>query len=266
MLIALVKKILRKAGLEVKRYSAHQSEGRGTMKGALLHAKSLGFLPTVVIDVGAAHGTVDLYEIFPSSHHILVEPLREYEETLQRIVNSLKSAAYIQAAVASFKGNLTINVHPDLVGSSVYLEKEDSNVNGLPREVPCNTLDDVCQDLKDDDRVLIKIDVQGAEKNVLLGAAKTLEKVEYVILEAVFYDFFEGGSTIFDLIDFMNAHGFSIYEFFDPLYRPLDGAMSQIDVAFVKKRGMFRVHHIYATNEQREIQNQNLLRLGKSEG
>lgn len=265
MVKSLVKRILRKLGLEVKRYSPYYDESRGTMKGALLHAKRLGFSPTVVIDVGAAHGTDELYRTFPDSHHILVEPLQEYEETLRGITDVLKSAAYIQAAATNFEGSLTINVHPDLVGSSVYLEKEDSNVNGVPREVSCTTIDHLCENIKDDDVVLIKIDVQGAEKDVLLGATKTLNKVEYIILEAVFYDFFDGGSEIFDLIHFMNTHGFSIYEFFDPLYRPLDGAMSQVDIAFVKKSGMFRFHHVYATSEQREIQNQKLLELGKAE-
>jgi hypothetical protein len=119
--------------------------------------------------------------------------------------------------------------------------------------VPCTTLAHICKNLKEDDSVLIKIDVQGAEKDVLLGAIGILEKVEYIILEAVLYDFFEGGSEIFDLVEFMNSHGFSIYEFFDPLYRPLDGAMSQIDIAFVRKAGMFRSQHFYATREQREL-------------
>lgn len=258
MLKTIVKTALRKVGIEVKRYPPQLSALRGTMKGALLHAKNLGFLPTVVIDVGAAHGTNELYETFPSSHHILVEPLQEYEKALREIVDSLESATYVQAAANDFEGDLTINVHPDLVGSSVYLEKEDSHVNGIPREVPCTTLAYLCKNLKEDDTVLIKIDVQGAEKDVLLGAVEILDKVEYIILEAVLYDFFEGGSEIFDLVEFMNSHGFSIYEFFDPLYRPLDGAMSQIDIAFVKKTGRFRTQHVYATREQRELHIQTL--------
>jgi len=36
---------------------------------------------------------------------------------------------------------------------------------------------------------------------------------------------------------------------------PYDHALSQVDIAFVKKRSLFRKFHGYATREQREKQN-----------
>jgi hypothetical protein len=38
------------------------------------------------------------------------------------------------------------------------------------------------------------------------------------------------------------------------MYRPLDGALSQFDLAFVKESGVFRQQHVYATPEQRRAQ------------
>ncbi|PJF20657.1 MAG: hypothetical protein CUN56_15065, partial [Phototrophicales bacterium] len=56
------------------------------------------------------------------------------------------------------------------------------------------------------------------------------------------------------------AKGFVIYEIADILYRPLDNAAFQMDVAFVKQNGMFRKAHHYATPEQRRLQTEQLRR------
>ena len=47
------------------------------------HVKSLGFYPNTIIDVGVASFTKHLYEAFPDSRIMLIEPLIEFEESLQ---------------------------------------------------------------------------------------------------------------------------------------------------------------------------------------
>jgi hypothetical protein len=54
---------------------------------------------------------------------------------------------------------------------------------------------------------------------------------------------------------FMKERGFVLYDMLGYSYRLLDGAMSQVDLVFVKENGMFRKNHSYATREQREAQN-----------
>ena len=53
----------------------------------------------------------------------------------------------------------------------------------------------------------------------------------------------------------MKMRGFVAYDLFDPQYRLLDGAMSQIDIAFVQDKSKFRKFHFYATGDQRAEQN-----------
>ncbi len=106
---------------------------------------------------------------------------------------------------------------------------------------------------------MIKIDVQGAELDVLQGGINILNDIEYIILETVMFQVFSNGSKCYDIIKFMKEQGFVVYEIFDPIYRPLDGAMSQIDIAFVKERGQFRKYHFYATKEQREMQDKKII-------
>ncbi len=106
---------------------------------------------------------------------------------------------------------------------------------------------------------LIKVDVQGAELDVLMGATKTLSNTEYVILEISFFRFFTGGPQVFDVIRFMKEWGFVPYDIFDYQYRLLDGALSQVDMAFVKETSRFRKFHFYAKRNQREAQNKMII-------
>jgi FkbM family methyltransferase len=247
----LINSTLEPFGLEICRKTIHS---RTSLRGALEHAKNLGFYPNTVIDVGAATGTSALYETFPASKQLLIEPLEEFKPHLDRVTEEFPNSEYVIASASQESGTVTINVHPDLVGSSMYLENEDSDVNGSPRVVPAITLDKICLEKKLDGPFLIKVDVQGAELDVLMGATHILGNTEYVLLEVSFFQFFEGGPQISDVIKFMNEKGFVGYDMFDFQYRLLDGAMSQADIAFVKESGQFREFHFYAKRGQRKTQ------------
>jgi FkbM family methyltransferase len=233
---------------------------RDRLSGALDQLDSLGFAPATIFDVGAAYGGFarDCHAAFPLARLVLVEPLAEYGPSLEQTLRTLPGALLVRAAAAASDGELTFNVHGDLVGSSLYLEQEDSTVNGVPRTVPAVTLDGlrVKHGLKAP--FLLKADVQGAELDVLAGATETLRESEYVVLEVSFFEFFRGGPLFHEVVAFMQARGFVPYDVFGFQYRPLDGALSQADVAFVRERGPFRQHHFYATREQREQQDRSL--------
>jgi FkbM family methyltransferase len=257
--ISLVKKILGLCGLEVRR--VQNQVPRYTMRGFLQQAVKNGLLPMTVIDVGAATGTPAIYESFPDAYHLLIEPLEENIPYLEKWKSKLKYSDYILAAAASYSGEVVINVHPDLVGSSIYKENEDSDVNGLARTVSAVTLDQIYLEKKLNRPCVLKVDVQGAELDVLIGAALTLENSELVVLEIVFFDFFDNSFNAFNCINFMKEKGFVIYDIFDISYRLLDGAMSQADFAFVKEDSKLRQYHYYATREQRTIQDKMLLNI-----
>ena len=250
----IIRVFLQRAGFET--ISHAKVVDRQTLRGSLEHSRDMGFSPGTVIDVGAANGTLELYETFPDSRHVLIDPLEENSSCLEKIVKGLPNAEYVNAAVTKQKGSVTINVHPDLHGSSLYLECEDSDVNGVPRTVPAITLDGLYEEHGLNGPFLIKIDVQGSELDVLSGAVKLLEVTDFVILEACLFGFFVGGPQFYDIVDFMKVSGFVVYDILVPLYRPLDGAMSQVDLVFVKENGLFRKYHYYATKEQRATQNE----------
>ena len=257
-LLELVNAVLGRIGLELRRRSGDRH--RQSLRGALEHLRGQGFRPATSIDVGVATGTFELYTTFPTSRHLLVEPLEEYRPHLDEIVRSYPGASYELAAASEQSGEIVIHVHPDLFGSSTYLERDDPDVNGIPRVVPTVSLDELCSERELPGPYLLKIDVQGAELDVLRGAKQVLERSEYVVLEAVLYHYFENGPRMADLLRFMEERGFALYDVIDPLYRPLDNALSQVDLAFVREDGPFRRQHIFASSAQRSAWNDRLAR------
>ena len=239
-------------GLEIR---MKKDQERATMRRCLEEAAKNGLKPATVIDVGAASGTLELYETFCDAHFLLVEPLEEFAPVLQEVMAGLKKVDHYFGVASSKPGRVTINVHPDLVGSSMYQEKEDSDVNGIPRVIEAITLNDLCKEKRTKGPYLLKIDTQGAELEVLKGAEAILPETEFVIIETSFFELFKGGPQFYDCVNYMNEKGFVVYDLFDLRYRLLDGALAQVDLAFVKENSALRMLHFWATKEQREQQN-----------
>lgn len=240
-----VRGLLRQCGFDVVRF-----DRRRTFRGALEHIRRRGLDPATVIDVGVGYGTPELYEVFPNARLVLIEPLKEFEPELEKL-KSKYSATPIQAVAASAPGSTEIFVHQKLEGSSLYREAEGAHVDGTARTVRAVTIDQVTKEHQLEGPVLLKIDVQGAELDVLRGASETLERSEYVLLESSLFMFFRGGPVVRDVLEFMGSRGFSLYDLIKGHYRPLDGALAQVDLAFVKTEGRFRQSHDYATRDQR---------------
>jgi hypothetical protein len=106
--------------------------------------------------------------------------------------------------------------------------------------------------------LLFKADVQGAELEVLAGAEQTLARCDAVILETTLFNTFENGPLLQEVIAYMAARDFCVYDITGYLYRPLDGALMQVDVIFVKRDSVFRRSHAYATAEQRKAQTEQM--------
>lgn len=239
----LVNGLLRPLGIGVHRRAFVERARRATYAGGLEHLKRLGFAPRTVVDVGVADGTMPLYQTFPDARHVLIEPLEESKPFLEAIAGCFPHVEYVIAAAGRQSGRVLINVHPDMARSSVYWESDYVPGAVSPRDVPSITLDQVKRERGLDGPILLKIDVQGAELDVLAGGEETLPATECVVLEASLFEFFRGAPLVSEVVAYMQRQGFVIYDVLALQYRPLDGAMSMIDLAFVKEHGSFRRAH-----------------------
>ena len=258
----VIQKVFRRLGFEIHRRAGAasfiQGPERTSLEGSLIQARAAGFVPATVIDVGAALGSFSrtCHAIFPEAQYLLVEPLQEYIPSLTKVIKDIPRASYAIAAATAEEQVININVHHDLVGSSLYQEVEEgSDVNGVQREVRSITLDRLVIEQKALPPYLIKIDVQGAELDVLAGGLTVLSGADWVLLEVSMFQFFDQGPLFWDVVEYMRSKGFVPYDVLGLQYRPLDGALSQLDIVFVKESGHLRQFHHYATPEQRHQQN-----------
>lgn len=215
------------------------SVARASMTGSLLNARNLGFLPRTVIDVGAALGTFQLYEVFPEARHVMIEPIAENEPYLAKLCRKLGRAEYLIAAATRTSGDFTLTVDPNLVHSMTHAAAPTETSEVWVRTIPGVTLDQLVEERQLEPPFLIKVDVDGNEAEVLAGATKTLEQTEYLIVEVSLF------GQINDVIDEMRSHGFVAYDMVDLSYRPTDRSLWQLDMAFVKQDGMFRQDRSY---------------------
>jgi len=242
----VVRKFVNKFGYDIRQIAHGPSKTRTTMAESYSLLHGMGFRPKIVVDVGVAKGTIELYTVFPDAFFVLIEPLKEFEPDLKSILKKYKGL-YVLAAAGATSGQVIFNVHNNhLEGSSLYKETMGIEADGCEITIPLIRIDDFLKESELNAPELIKIDVQGAELEALEGAQKTLLEAEVVVLEVSLFEFMKGAPQLFDVVFYMKNHGFVAYDIIHGWNRPLDNALGQIDVVFVKENGRFRQDHAYS--------------------
>lgn len=218
--------------LQTQRVRLHER-----VENALHHLIHKGCHPTTCIDVGAAHGTLPFYEAFPKSKHLLIESLAEYESEIKLIMRKYE-CFYEKAAAGSTPGILKINLKERITGSSIFCELPGID-QGAPREVRMVTLDQICEDRKLPGPYLVKIDVEGAEMEVVKGSEKIIGETLAFILELTFVARLVNVPEAGEVIGFMAARDFVLYDIFG-LRTHDDGTLFQADAIFVPRDSFLR--------------------------
>ncbi len=133
----------------------------------------------VCYDIGAYRGFFSgVFGLAGASHVVAFEPFPENCAQLQRLFanNPGLPLTFEQVAVGSENGIAEFNVMPDssmgkLASSSFQPDQPTSGV----LKVPLKTIDRVISEGSHPSPQVMKIDVEGAEVEVLLGAKKTLQ-------------------------------------------------------------------------------------------
>jgi FkbM family methyltransferase len=230
---------------------------RMSTAAALANVRRLGIVPGTVIDVGAAYGdwSAECAAAFPDARYLVVEPLSEYGAFLDDSLRAIVDVHRIAAAASAEEGELVLNVHADLVGTSLHHEHE-KGLEIEARTVPAVTVDGIVKACDAVPPYLLKVDVQGAELGVLAGAVETLRATELVVLEVSFLEFFKGGARFDEVVAALAEAGFAAYDLLGVGYRPLDGALSQADLLFVPRGSSLRSDPAFARPEERAAQNE----------
>ena len=204
-------------------------------RNALMRLQSLGFAPAVAYDIGAYRGgwTRLAAEVFPQAQFVLFEANRDHAGEL-----AASGRAHLIAALGEKDGGTRAFHVPrqgDVTGASLYVENTAhyAGQNLQVREVETVRLDTLVAREKLPAPDLIKIDVQGAELEVLAGASETLRAAGALIVEVSFVDYNKGGPLVAEVIAAIDRLGFKCADLCE-VHRNARNFVLQLDLLLVR--------------------------------
>lgn len=207
---------------------------------SLARAHDLGLRPARIFDVGAYQGDFARLcrKLWPRAEIVCFEPLDEPRERLQKWATN-QANVLINNCLLGASNQVSVALHTSETASSVLTEQVNSEMPIIMRQML--RLDDwVRQHKLPSARSFLKLDVQGYELEVLKGAEDTLRDVEAILAEVNLLDIHAGVPLLAELVGWLYARGFVAYDLCGQTRRPLDRALWQVDMLFLRENGLLR--------------------------
>jgi FkbM family methyltransferase len=181
--------------------------------------KEAGFEPRVFFEVGSSNSgwSFQMADLFPAARFHLFEPLIDhkkfYRENTALILQERPDFRVHKVAVGDLDGTIKMGV--DATGysaSTLVMETNDTFTELI--EVPIRRLDSLVfeQDLPRPE--VLKIDVQGGELGVLIGAGSILDNVQLIQTEVWLMRRYGNQTPLFhEIIDYLSTKGFLLIGF-----------------------------------------------------
>jgi FkbM family methyltransferase len=234
-----LKRLLKRAGLELRKLENVNSE-----ETVLQHLLDL-MQPTAVLDVGANTGQFArlLREVGYRGLIVSFEAIPDVHSVLSAGTNGDPMWVIAPcAALGSAPGELQINVSKNSVSSSM-LPMRKLHVAAAPDSVYVGTrtvrvarLDELAPPLVPEGaRLFLKIDTQGYEKEVLLGATGLLEHARVVQVEMSLLQLYEGAPTFTEMLSYLESLGYQLFSLVPGFRNVRSGRLLQADGFFVRE-------------------------------
>jgi FkbM family methyltransferase len=192
-----------------------------------------GFAPEIVVDIGAHSGewTKMALPLFPEARFIMIEAQPDKEALIKQACSLDPSRIDYEISLLGAENKEKVDFFLLDLGSSIYIEN-----TSFPREcvsLPMLTLDAVLARHAALGTSFLKLDVQGAELDVLAGAQRTLKHTDVILLEASLVEFNRGAPRIADVIARLRELDFLLYDICD--LKRIGPVLAQTDMIFVRR-------------------------------
>lgn len=188
--------------------------------------------PKRVVDIGAHIGdfTRQLDGMSPNCEFMLVEANLHCEEYLKKL-----NQPYKILALSNQTGTTHLYVEKaNSIGTGASLYKENTEWYGEGKyelvEVPTDTLDN--QNFFPEEVIdLVKLDVQGAELDILMGGNKTISRSKYVLAEVSLLEYNHKAPLMDKVVAKMKQYGFYIEDILE-YHKLSNNQIFQFDILF----------------------------------
>lgn len=236
-LINIFRKIINPIGLDLKIYPSTNLRRR---KKIIEH-----YNITKIFDVGANSGqyAIEMLKDLKFKGIIIsFEPVKTTFNKLKKNSKKYSNWKSFNFGLGDKEETLNINLSQNTFSSS-FLEILSDHVSSAPEskvvgteEVSIKKIDNIYDELVDDkDVVLLKIDVQGFEKNVLDGAKKSLNKIKCIQIEMSIEELYKNEMLFEDMLNYLNKFGFQLCSLENGFYNEKSGKLLQVDGIFYNK-------------------------------
>jgi FkbM family methyltransferase len=201
-----------------------------------------------LVDVGANTGQFARHfrNLRPECMIYSFEPLRDCFDELQRSMEGPRFEAF-NVALGESDGEVTM-CRSDFSPSSSLLVMEAAHKDLYPftsaishEIVTLRRLDSFFESVVASGGLLVKIDVQGAEAQVLRGGRRLISRADAVIAEVGYLQLYRGQATIQEIASILGECGLVFMGIMEQIVRPEDSLPVYGDALFVRLSSLDRV-------------------------
>lgn len=233
-----VKKLLGKFGISPYVYFTYKYN-----KPFEVEKKIFGDNKILIFDIGAYDGrsAIEYIKEFPKAKIFSFEPTKKSFEKLKRNFGENKSITIFNTAFSDFKGETDFHINSSGLTNSL-LKLSDTAINNeiynlkeeTTEKVTVTTLDSFTKEMNIDKINILKIDVQGAELNVLKGAESLLKnkKIDALFVEVEFLKLYADQPLFHDISSFLYQNDYHLYSLYNITYSK-EGQMVYGDALFL---------------------------------
>lgn len=191
------------------------------------------FIPDRILDIGANTGGwfLEASHVFPGAYILSIEANEECEEVL-KLTNPNYKIAFLAKDNEKYKFYKNKDVYGS-TGNSMYKELSEhyTEENTYFDEKQGVMLDDMMYNQAQFD--LIKMDIQGAELNVIRGGINLCKGAKGILLEVALKEYNQGSPLHDEIVDYMKSIGFKKAEILADL--PYNGEIYHQDILFINE-------------------------------